>query len=273
MFEVPGSRLRELTDAAAVAIDMARESTGLYLDLLKATLTGMIYQDPAIPATWGEFVVPDTYQEDLRVIGIDWPQHAPCMIGPVRLGNVQSCVETILADGIPGDLAEAGTWRGGTVIWMRALLKVAGVTDRNVWAMDSFAGLPGDGRAEGFTGPQHRLAVPFEEVAANFARYGLLDGQVRFWPGWFHESLPHVPVKELAVLRMDADLASSTTDILVNLYPKVSPGGFIIVDDWTMPARQATEKYRAEHGITDPIQPVVESAEFGGPLAVFWRKT
>ena len=67
MFEVPGSRLRDLSDAAAVAIDMAREGTGLYLDLLKATLTGMIYQDPAIPATWGEFVVTDTYREDLRI--------------------------------------------------------------------------------------------------------------------------------------------------------------------------------------------------------------
>lgn len=272
MFEVPGSRLRELTEAAAAAAAVSRERAGLYLDLLKRTLTGMVWQDPPIRSAWWPT---STYQEDQRIIGIDWPQHAPCMIGPIRLSNVQDCVETILADGVPGDLAECGVFRGGTTIFMRALLKVAGVSDRNVWVMDSFAGLPPEqAQSEGFTGPeQARLAVPFEEVAGNFTAYGLLDEQVRFLPGWFSESLPTAPVKELALLRMDADLYSSTIDILTHLYPKVVPGGFVIVDDWTLPARQATEEYRAEHGIDDPILPVEGALFNGGPLSVFWRKT
>lgn len=268
MFEVSGPRLRELAASVVAAGDRA----GLYLDLLKRTLTGMVWQDPPITSPWWPT---STYQEDQRIIGIDWPQHAPCMIGPIRLSNVQDCVETILTDGVPGDLAECGVWRGGTCMFMRALLKVYGVTGRDVWVMDSFAGLPPDGMLrEGFTGPeQHRLAVPLEEVRANFARFGLLDDRVRFWPGWFSESLPAAPVGELALLRMDADLRSSTLDILTNLYPKVVPGGFVIVDDWTLPARQATEEYRAEHGIDDPILPVEGALFNGGPLSVFWRKT
>lgn len=232
---------------------------GLYLDLLKRTLTGLAYEDPPIPVPW---LLHTDYQQADRILGVDWPQHAPCMIGSSRLGNVQQCVEQVLADKIPGDLAEAGVWRGGTTIFMRALLKLHGVTDRNVWVIDSFAGLPpGSGWAA-----EDRLAVPLTEVQHNFELYGLLDDQVRFLAGWFSDTLPTGAPGPFAVIRLDGDLYKSQTDALTYLYPRLSPGGFVIVDDPQLPecARAITE-YRTKNDIKEPI------LETNG-YTVFWRK-
>jgi O-methyltransferase len=102
------------------------------------------------------------------------------------------------------------------------------------------------------------LKVDADSVAANFARYGLLDDQVRFLEGWFCDTLPGAPIDRLAVLRLDGDLYQSTMDALVALEPKVSPGGFVIVDDyggWES-CRAAVDDYRAAHGIDAPLQRV-----------------
>lgn len=238
---------------------MVTRRQDLYLDLLKRTLTGRVYEDPPIPVPW----LPHTgYSLGDRTMGIDWPQHAPCMIGQ-RLDNVQQCVEQVLADGVPGDLAEAGVWRGGTTIFMRGMLKVHDITDRLVWVIDSFAGLPpGSGWAA-----EEKLSVPLEEVKHNFELYGLLDDQVRFLEGWFYDTLPAGPPGPFAVIRLDADLYSSQMDALTYLYPRLSPGGFVIIDDpQLLGCAQAIAEYRAKHDITEPV------CETNG-FTVYWRKS
>ena len=112
------------------------------------------------------------------------------MVGLKRLANIRECVETVLADGVPGDLVETGVWRGGSCIFMRGILAAHGDPDRRVWVCDSFEGLPEhDGRYEADIGDQFHtfaeLAIPVEEVQENFRRYGLLDDRVRFLEGWF----------------------------------------------------------------------------------------
>jgi hypothetical protein len=160
------------------------------------------------------------------------------MIGMPRLDNLQYCVETVLADDVPGDLIETGVWRGGASIFMRGVLKAHGVTDRTVWVCDSFEGLPPSDRekypkeTDMDLSPYEALAVSLERVQANFGRYGLLDDQVRFLKGWFKDTLPTAPVNALAVMRLDGDLYESTMDALVALWPKLSPGGFVIIDDF-----------------------------------------
>ena len=83
---------------------------------------------------------------------------------------------------------------------MRAILKAHAVKDRFVWVADSFEGLPlpnpekysadaGD-RLHEF----RELAVPLDHVKSNFAKYGLLDDQVRFLKGWFRDTLPNAPI-------------------------------------------------------------------------------
>jgi hypothetical protein len=240
------------------------------LDLLKRSLCGMETRDPPRPVPWDTGIF---YDEDKRYRGVDWPLTAWTMIGLARLNHLESCVEQVLDDDVPGDLLEAGVWRGGACVLMRAILASRGVTDRVVWAADSFAGFPpGDALAEGLAGSeQSYLAVSLEEVQRNFASCGLLDDQVRFLPGYFADTLPG-PVEKLAVLRLDGDMHSSTRTVLDCLYPKVSRGGFVIVDDWSLEGcRTAVLEYRTDHAIRAPLAPVPDCQHEDKPVAVYWR--
>ena len=196
------------------------------------------------------------------------------MIGRLRLDNLQDCAEAVLRDVVPGDFLEAGVWRGGAAIFLRGVLRAYGVQDRCVWLADSFAGLPppdperypADAGLNLHQFPE--LAVSQDAVRANFRRYDLLDDQVRFLPGWFRNTLPTAPVERLALLRIDADLYESTIDALTHLYPKLSPGGFVIIDDYGFVAacRQAVTDYRQAHHIEEPIVAI----DWTG---AYWRRT
>ncbi|MEO8717995.1 MAG: TylF/MycF family methyltransferase [Burkholderiales bacterium] len=240
----------------------------LYLDLLKRCLTNMIYQDPN--TTRGKRL---PFEFGRRAEGRDWPDEAHTMIGIKRLDALHYCVEEVLNRGVPGDFIETGVWRGGASIFMRGALKAHGVTDRIVWAADSFAGLPPPNPEKYPEDANYKfneykeLAVSLEQVQNNFNRYGLMDDQVRFLKGWFRDTLPNAPVRRLAILRLDGDLYESTIDALTHLYPKLQQGGYAIIDDYgDMPAcKRAVEDYRAAHGIKEDIVPI----DWTG---VLWRK-
>lgn len=255
------------------------DARGLYLDLLKRCLLGLTVDDGSrftVESAPGQEprvrLGPRPRELSARLEGRDLPTLAHTMIGQARLDNLQACAESVLADGVPGDFIETGVWRGGATILMRAVLKVHGVTDRRVWAADSFQGLPAPdvARYPHDAGLDlHRyaeLAVPLREVRRNFERYGLLDEQVCFLKGWFRDTLPKLPVPRLALVRLDGDLYESTLDGLSHLYPKLSVGGYLIVDDYAIPAcRQAVHDYRGRHGIEEPI----EAIDWSG---VYWRR-
>lgn len=191
-----------------------------------------------------------------RAEGRDWPPSAETMVGTARLDNVAALCRRAVEEGVPGDFIETGVWRGGVTILMRAVIAAYGISDRRVWVADSFEGLPvPDPAYEADAGLDWShvevLKVDADAVRANFARYDLLDDQVCFLEGWFADTLPSAPIERLAVLRLDGDLYGSTMDALEALYPKVSPGGFVIVDDyggWES-CRRAVDDYRAAHGI------------------------
>jgi len=193
------------------------------------------------------------------------------MIGRKRMDNLRDCVEQTLQQAVPGDFVECGVWNGGGCILMRGILRARGVTNRKVWVVDSFCGLPAAGpHDEGLDLSRDRfpqLAISVERVKAHFDLFGLLDGQVEFLPGWFSDTLPRAPIERIAVLRLDGDLYSSTMEALTNLYDKVSPGGFIIIDDYgALPqCARAVEEFRAARGVTAPIDPI-------DATGVFWRK-
>jgi O-methyltransferase len=277
-------------------MDLARD---LYLDLLKKTLTGAIAEDNdsilggvrtagspvlkkraadsvgRLASRFGfELTYKKPYDPELRAIGRDWPARADSMIGLRRMDNIRHCVETIIRDGVPGDLIETGVWRGGATIFMRGVLKSFGDTGRTVWAADSFEGLPppDPSRYPADAGDTFHekggLAVGVEQVRHNFERYGLLDDQVQFLVGWFKDTLPTAPINQLAVMRLDGDLYESTWQAIEALYPKLSPGGFCIVDDYgdlVAQCQRAIHDYRDAHGITEEI---VDIDGFGA----YWRK-
>lgn len=195
------------------------------------------------------------------------------MLNTARMDNLEECVSSVIRDGVPGDLIECGVWRGGAVIFMRALLAAFGDTERTVWVADSFAGLPPLGPRDGVgvedLTPASRpdLAVTRREVEEGFEQFGLLDEQVAFLEGWFHETLPTAPMAQLAVLRLDGDLYESTSVPLRELYDRVSPGGYVIVDDYYVfpGSRAAVDEFRAGRGIEDPLVEI----DWAG---VYWRK-
>jgi O-methyltransferase len=214
------------------------------------------------------------FDANKRNLGLDWPASAETMIGMQRLAHLQHCVETVLASDIPGDLVECGVWRGGACILMRAVLAAYGDEKRCVWLADSFAGVPPPD-------PEHYpadkdlrldlaadvLAIPESAVRNNFKRYGLLDDRVRFLPGWFKDTLPDAPVDRIALLRLDGDLYESTIQVLDALYPRLSAGGFCIIDDYHQidACRQAVTDYRQRNSIS------TEVIEIDG-TGVYWRK-
>jgi O-methyltransferase len=276
-------------------------SSQLYLDLMKKCLTRFIFPEtyrpinvrpsrqfhPVAWTIYPAIAVVATILEKLnlklfrytpfnpaaRTVGQDWPAEADTMMGLKRLENVQHCVTEVLRKNVPGDLIETGVWRGGGSIFMRAVLKAYGDRNRIVWVADSFQGLPKpDGRYQQDAGDQHwemsdTLGISLEQVKANFTRYGLLDEQVRFLRGWFKDTLPTAPINEIAVLRLDGDMYSSTMDALRSLYHKLSVGGYVIVDDYGAIAacKKAVDDFRAEHNITEPVQQI----DWTG---VFWEK-
>jgi hypothetical protein len=205
---------------------------------------------------------------DLRAGGKDWPARAHTMIGFKRLDNLQHCAETVIRERIPGDFIETGVWRGGASIFARAVLKAHNVTDRTVWVADSFEGLPNHVEDAPLYLLNDLLAVTQETVQENFSRYGLLDDQVKFLKGWFCDTLPVAPIERLSVMRLDGDLWESTMDALDNLYPKLSVGGYVIIDDYyfLQQCRLAVLDFRTKHGITDRIE------EIDG-LGVYWRRS
>jgi len=270
----------------------------LYLDLMKKCLTRYIFTESYTPlrrppltfkhAAW--ILYPPVAailkrcgltlfhkaNVDLkqRAEGRDWPADAETMIGLKRLDNLHFCIQQVLHEGIPGDFIETGVWRGGACIFMRAALQAYGDTSRTVWVADSFEGLPKpDGRYSQDSDDRHWkksevLGIPLEQVKANFSHYSLLDDRVQFLKGWFKDTLPTAPIEKLAILRLDGDMYASTMDSLVNLYPKLSVGGYIIIDDYSEIAScsQAADDFRRSNGITTPVVPV-------DTCAVYWKKS
>lgn len=246
--------------------DIAGGAAPLYLDLLERCLTGSLDGDASI-SPWA----PGGFDAATRAIGRDWPASATTMIGTARMRNLRMLLERALAEGVPGDFIETGVWRGGACIYARAILAAHGDQERRVFVADSFRGLPppSDELYPADTGDTHHvqeaLAIPRTAVEENFRRYHLLDERVVFLEGWFKDTLPSAPIERLAVLRLDGDMYESTIQALEALYHKVSPGGFVIVDDHLLPpCAAAVADFRAARNIAAEMHPV-------DGAAVWWR--
>jgi hypothetical protein len=297
----------------------------LYLDMVKRTLCNLIYEDAALWA-YG----PDKQMEPLnrfdirrRVVGQDVPVEAHTMVGWRRLSNIETCAKAVIEADVPGDFVEAGVLRGGSSIFMRAVLKAYGITDRRVFACDTFvppperqaplpvikllslltripsrawhlrlyrlvekqqknwpaSADPSDewigltmgmiryaARNRSLLQPKDRVSV--QAVDSHFARYGLLDSQVVLLEGFFSDTLPKADIESIALLRCDGDTYESTRSVLDAVYDKVSPGGYVIVDDYYSfdDCKRAVDEFRSEHSIADEIVPIDDSA-------VYWQKS
>ena len=203
-------------------------------------------------------------------------------IALAALSSVETCRSTYaiarqsLEEGIPGDMVECGVYAGSQAAAMALAIYEEGhaVGDgqhsidllrpysRRVHLFDSFEGIPEPGerdieyRTSGLK--KGAASCTLEGVKANMAQWGIPEELLMYYKGWFSETVPfhagimvgHAlqqkrdPKALIAVLRLDADLYESTMTCLEHLYPLLSPGGFLIVDDYALSgARQAVEDY------------------------------
>lgn len=271
-----------------------------YLDLLARALVNLIYPEHALRMEHllkhgpsGDGIADQRLLRDIRYDDVEafeglleakreghvWrgrPQpDAHTMVGLRRLENLERCAARVFAGGVPGDFLEAGVCQGGASIFLRALQVAYDEPQRRTWVADSFEGLPEPTHPEDVKlgldfseSKQPWLAASLRAVQDNFRTYDLLSDAVRFVPGWFSETLAALPVERLAILRLDADLYESTQDVLQALYDRVSPGGYVVVDDyWAFePCRLAVDGFLAERA------PGVELRRIDW-TGVFWRKT
>jgi O-methyltransferase len=240
-----------------------------YLELLKDSLLGS-HRPDRICYMVGDKIVGDA---DIKS-GWFYLPSADTMLGLKRLNNIQACVLKAIENNIEGDLIEAGVWRGGATILMRGILKALDITDRNVWVADSFCGFPTSEDCKYEIDKKSHLHqvqamnISVDSVKHAFSKYyDLLDDQVKFLEGFFKDTLPVAPIEKLAVLRIDGDLYESTMDCLVNLYPKLSKGGYCIIDDYNSyeNCKNAVDDFRRENKITEEIHLI----DWTG---IYWKK-
>jgi len=165
------------------------------------------------------------------------------LIGSRLLDEFRHLIER--AQNVPGDIVEAGVWRGGACIWAAGVLEALG-SDKRVYVCDSFAGLPPPSSPKETLdfSRLEALRVPLEQVEANFDRFGLKRRAV-FVKGWFKDTMPTLDIA-VSVLRLDGDMYESTDEVLRHMYDRVSPGGFVIVDDYQFPpCRMAVDELRS----------------------------
>jgi O-methyltransferase/8-demethyl-8-(2,3-dimethoxy-alpha-L-rhamnosyl)tetracenomycin-C 4'-O-methyltransferase len=235
----------------APSADKSREA---YLDLIKRTITNYVYlggqHEPE------QFRCVSHYDLAASRWRIDALSKPMTLLTRGQLDLVEQAVLQVTANNVSGDFLEAGIWRGGVIILMRALLDACGIEDRQVVAADSFEGIPKNTRAMNDPVDQwpDRWVASLDEVKQGIARFGLLDDRIEFLPGFFEDTLGRLQGRTFSVIRLDSDSYDSVETSLEYLYPLVPRGGFVIIDDWHLPGcRMAVTAYREQLGIRDPI--------------------
>lgn len=199
-----------------------------------------------------------------------------------RLYALHEAVRYVVSADIPGDIVECGVWRGGSSMMAAIALRELGAR-RLMWLYDTFDGMPPPGEhdvrytgenahsllesAERAPGAWNEWAwATLDDVRANMASTGY--GTVKYVVGPVEETIPSNAPEQIALLRLDTDWYESTRHEMQHLYPRLSDGGVLIIDDYGhwQGARRAIDEYFAG-------QPTLLSRiDYTGRLAIKGRQ-
>jgi O-methyltransferase len=186
---------------------------------------------------------------------------------PERIYAACEAIRYVSRCDVPGDIVECGVWRGGMVMAMLRTLLEQNDTARDVYLYDTFAGMsPPTERDETFKGasaaslmsrsdPKDPNSVwctaSLQDVRQNVASVGYDPARIHFVEGRIEETLPGTIPERIAVLRLDTDWYASTKHELNHLYPRLTSGGVLIIDDYGhwKGAREAVDEYVTEHAL------------------------
>jgi O-methyltransferase len=209
------------------------------------------------------------------------------MTSTERMYALWQATRHVIATGVPGDFVECGVWRGGSSMVMAHTLLTAGVTDRDLWLYDTFEGMPPPDEADadfmGVQAAEHLAAAAgnrddpvvayasLDEVQSNVGKVGYPADRVRYVEGQVEHTIPAQAPSEIALLRLDTDWESSTRHELEHLWPRLSVGGVLIIDDYGhwAGARTAVDAYFA--GRSDA--PLLARVDYTGRMGVKDRRS
>ena len=187
-------------------------------------------------------------------------------LGRVGLDQLETCLDTIRGEHIRGDLADCGAGRGGAAIFLRAYLEAHTLTDRQLWVADRFRAAADERSAASAADGLTSLRSDLNQVRDGFERFDLLDDHTHFLQGDLDATLPSAPPEQLALLHLGSGLGAATAVALAHLYPRLAPGGFVVIDDTRdETVADAVAHYRTEHDVGGPEQRV-------GSHGTVWRK-
>ena len=186
------------------------------------------------------------------------------MTTPPRVYALVRAVEYVAARGVPGAIVECGVWRGGSMMAAALTLLRLGISDRDLYLYDTFAGMPPPSEADTTRAGErasdllargdessHIWAIAsLDDVRAAVLSVGYPEDRIHFVEGLVEATLPERAPAEISLLRLDTDWYRSTKHELEHLYPRLAPGGVLILDDYGhwQGARRAVDEYLAENG-------------------------
>lgn len=188
------------------------------------------------------------------------------MTSPERVHALVQAVEYVVRNDIPGDFVECGVWRGGSMMAVATTLLRLGVRDRRLHLFDTFDGMPppseedrnlrGQAAADLLATSERGTAwvwavAQLDEVRQNMRATGYPEALISCIQGKVEETIPRDAPERIAVLRLDTDWYESTKHEMTHLFPRLAPGGVLIVDDYGhwQGARRAVDEFIEEHGV------------------------
>jgi O-methyltransferase len=188
------------------------------------------------------------------------------MTTPPRVYALVRAVEYVVARGVPGAIVECGVWRGGSMMAAALTLLRLDAADRELYLYDTFAGMPpptdvdttrsgeraADLLAEGDEESHIWAIASLADVRDTVLSTHYPQERIHFVEGLVEDTLPATAPDQIALLRLDTDWYSSTKHELEQLYPRLAPGGVMILDDYGhwQGARQAVDEYLAANRIS-----------------------
>lgn len=248
---------------------------------MKRVITNLLRKTGCIPR---EVASREEFPSDLDAaeIRIIRTVRSYTMTSNERVVALIRAVRHIVKNAIPGDIVECGVWRGGSMMAALMALQEIGVQDRDVHLFDTFEGMnsptDSDLSYRGETAGELLRASekekernvwaysPLESVKANVLSLGYDERRIHFVKGPVEETIPSLAPERISLLRLDTDWYESTRHELVHLYPRLSIGGMIIIDDYGhwQGARKATDEYIEENKL--PI--FLNRIDYTGRIAV-----
>ena len=203
------------------------------------------------------------------------------MTSPERVSALVEAVKYIVNTGVSGDIVECGVWKGGSAMAASIALMEMGDVERQIYLYDTYAGMSSPSHRDvaiGGSSAQDKFLElktsedtsdwcfsPLNEVKTNVLSVGYPAEKFHFIEGKVEDTIPGCVPDSIALLRLDTDWYESTKHELIHLFPRLSPRGIIIIDDYGhwQGSRQAVDEYFAENDVRIFLNRIDRSGRIG----------